>query len=962
MGGKKDVFALLSPRIQELLHEQKIEAATPPQEAAIPRILEGRDVLIISPTGSGKTEAALLPILERLATRERNGIGCIYITPLRALNRDMERRIRWWAENLGIRVEIRHGDTRPAARRKQAINPPDLLVTTPETLQAILPARRMRTHLKWVRHVIVDEVHQLAKDRRGIQLTVGLERLREVAGDFQRIGLSATVGNPQEVAALFGGDVPLEVIQVSPPKQMAYRIEWPKPNDEDFELARQLFITPEVAASLTFMQDAIDEHRSTLVFVNSRVNAELLGSRFGMMKAPVGVHHGSLPREAREKTENEFKAGGLKALVATATLELGIDIGSVDYALQYMSPRQATSLVQRVGRAGHTLARTSKGTIVAVSADDVLESLAVIRRAQRGELEPLKIHVGALDVLGHQIVGCVLDAGGRVERERTLAVIRKAWPYRELREAFDKTADFMVHLKLLRAEGGELILTARGRDYYFQNLSTIRDERTYPVIDLTTMKPVGILGEEEMIYRARKGVSFIVRGRTWRIWEIGRDGRVFVNPVEDPTAKIPGWAGEILPVPFGVAQETARLRGEIATRLREAATGDVIEECAVEWPVNKSASRRVVELVASHMALGAPVPDERTILVEAFDRFLIVHAPFGEVVNNTFGDLLEEFLARKNLVRFWWADAHRILFELTTVTEEVDLRDLTAFLFGVDEAEVERGLDILVREHIPFGLQMKWIAERFGAIARGLLIPADELNSFEVRFRGTPVEDEGRRETFLEHVDFDRVRQIYRDLRSGGTLRVATFKGKKPTPLGYPIVRRYVEAPELFSPELERAQNVERMRNFLMTERVNLLCFACGHVDPDHEVGKLPDKPACAQCGSTILAALSWHGAPIRDAFTRRQMGLDLNDDEEKELVRARQGADLVAVYGRKAVVALSVYGVGPQAASRILAKMHREEKTFYDDLYEAKLRYLTTRPYWDQRPVREPVGKAYAY
>jgi ATP-dependent Lhr-like helicase len=175
-------------------------------------------------------------------------------------------------------------------------------------------------------------------------------------------------------------------------------------------------------------------------------------------------------------------------------------------------------------------------------------------------------------------------------------------------------------------------------------------------------------------------------------------------------------------------------------------------------------------------------------------------------------------------------------------------------------------------------------------------------------------------------------------------------------------VRRYVEAPELFSPEAEKEQNIERMRQFLLTERVNLLCFACGHIDPDREVGHLPEKLVCPACGTNVLAALSWHGTPIRDAFSKRRLGLDLGEEEEKELVRARQGADLVAVYGRKAVVAMSVYGVGPQAASRILAKMHREEKAFYADLYDAKLRYLTTRPYWDQRPAREPVGKTYAY
>src|SRR2546426_3234249 len=236
MGGSSNAFASLSDAVQGLLKELGIEEPTAPQAAAIPRILAGRNVLVISPTGSGKTEAALLPVFDRLAARDKVGIGCLYITPLRALNRDMQRRIEWWAQKLGIRVEIRHGDTPPSARRRQAVKPPDLLVTTPETLQAILPAKLLRTHLKWVRHVIIDEVHQLAKDRRGIQLTVALERLREVAGGFPRSGLSATVGKPKEGAPLFGGESPPAIVQGAPPKQMEDRIERTTPHQAGFTL------------------------------------------------------------------------------------------------------------------------------------------------------------------------------------------------------------------------------------------------------------------------------------------------------------------------------------------------------------------------------------------------------------------------------------------------------------------------------------------------------------------------------------------------------------------------------------------------------------------------------------------------------------------------------------------------------------------------------------------------------
>ncbi len=197
--------------------------------------MDGTNVLLIAPTGSGKTEAVLLPILDQLTrTENRQGISIIYITPMRALNRDLLKRLDFWRAKLGFTVEVRHGDTPQKERRRQAIKPPDFLVTTPETLQAILPGKRMRSHLRHVRWVVIDEVHELADDRRGVQLTVGLERLREITKqDFQRIGLSATVGNPEEIAAFLAGNRKCEVIQVSPPKEAKYFVEFPHPTDED---------------------------------------------------------------------------------------------------------------------------------------------------------------------------------------------------------------------------------------------------------------------------------------------------------------------------------------------------------------------------------------------------------------------------------------------------------------------------------------------------------------------------------------------------------------------------------------------------------------------------------------------------------------------------------------------------------------------------------------------------------
>ncbi len=339
-----DVFNSLAKPIRKGLEDLGFSEPTLPQTMAIPPILAGENVLLIAPTGSGKTEAVLLPIFSELIQLEtRSGISVIYITPMRALNRDMLKRLKFWASLLGISIEIRHGDTEMKLRRKQAISPPDVLVTTPETLQAILPGSRMKQHLSHVRYVVVDEVHELAESKRGVQLTVALERLHEVAGkDFQRIGLSATVGNPKEVAEFVAGtSKPVRIIQATLTKRYKYHVENPNPADADYDLAGKLNTSPETAARIRRLVELVDSHKSTLIFVNSRENAETLGHKFSQLgRSDIAVHHGSLSKEVRAQTEDEFKAGVLKAIICTNTLELGIDIGNIDLVVQYLSPRQ----------------------------------------------------------------------------------------------------------------------------------------------------------------------------------------------------------------------------------------------------------------------------------------------------------------------------------------------------------------------------------------------------------------------------------------------------------------------------------------------------------------------------------------------------------------------------------------------------------------------------------------------
>ena len=948
----EQVFQSLSEPMRNALAESGIRSPTPPQTVAIPKVMAGNNILLIAPTGSGKTEAVLLPILDQLVKLEkRQGISVIYITPLRALNRDLLKRLDYWKLKLGFTVEVRHGDTPQKDRRRQSLKPPDFLVTTPETLQAILPGKRMQSHLRHVRWVIIDEVHQLAGDRRGVQLTVGLERLRRITDrEFQRIGLSATVGNPEEICKFISGQRPHEVIQVSPPKRAQYFVEFPHPTDEDNIVAQSLYTAPEAAARLNRIWELAESHESTLIFVNSRTNAETLGAKFHQLKRSVGVHHGSLPRDERVRVESEFKSGKIRALVCTSTLELGIDIGNVDLTIQYMSPRQVSALIQRVGRSGHRLDRVSKGEIVAVSTEDILESVAAIRNAVSDAIEHVKIHEKSLDVLTHQIAGILLDSDREINVDEALALLHKAHPYRDLSaEEFERVATFMEKMRYLHRDDQLLRRGSRLRQYYFENLSMIPDERRYHVIDVSTQESVGILGEEFMMTKARLGLHFVIKGKVWQIEQISDDAKVYVTPVEDPTAAVPGWDGEMLPIPFELAQRVGKLRSEVAACLESDSVAGTVEQIARAWPTERYAVRKVVEELQDHRETDAPVPTERRILMEAFDRFLIIHASFGETVNNTLGEVYEELLSRDGVVRQWWADGYRILLELTTTTEDLSLESMRKKLFEIEDGVLEGIFKGVLHRHFPFGYYMKFIAERFGALRRGLMFSGDNLRELGLRFRMTPIYAETIREGLMLHVDFPRVRKIYQQIRNG-EMEVAVFRSEeRPTPIGFHLLNKHIDIPELVAPETVERDSIERLRFSLDNMTVDLLCFDCGEISQSETIKKLPPKPKCGGCGSSLLAVSTWSSSYLARVLEKKRKAQPLEEDERDALSRARRSADLVLSYGRRAVIAQRVYGIGPQTASRILARMHDDEKSFYKDLPEAKLKFITTRQFWDK-------------
>ncbi|MEM2741415.1 MAG: DEAD/DEAH box helicase, partial [Nitrososphaeria archaeon] len=499
-----NVFKLFPSTIQKAIEEFGFKEPTEPQIKAIPPILNGENVLLVAPTGTGKTEAAFLPILSKIIAQERcPGIKLLYITPLRALNRDLLDRLEWWCKRFDLKLAVRHGDTSALERSKQSIAPPDILITTPETFQAILPAKRIRKHLKAVKWVIVDEVHELAEDKRGAQLSLGLERLREnVNEDFQLIGLSATVGSPENVAKfLVGTNRNCKIIDVRIERQLKVEIVYPRPEPQDYLLASKLFMFPEVVARLRLIRKLIEEHNSTLVFTNTRIENEILGSRFKVWESefPVSVHHGSLSKSSRIKAERELKEGLLKGIICTSSLEMGIDIGRLDLVIQYNSPRQVTRLVQRVGRSGHKIGMVANGVIITQDSDDFWESVIITKRALKGCLEKTNVIDKPLDVLAHQLTGILLD-GHRLSLEEVFDFVRRSYVYRNLsKEEFMMVVNYLCErrpslARVLDNNFRKPIRIGPLYQYYFNTLSMIPEEKHYLVVDEHD-EPIGTLDE-----------------------------------------------------------------------------------------------------------------------------------------------------------------------------------------------------------------------------------------------------------------------------------------------------------------------------------------------------------------------------------------------------------------------------------------------------------------------------------
>jgi ATP-dependent Lhr-like helicase len=936
-----DAFTHLGERVRSALSERGFSTPTEPQRLAIPPLARGENALVLAPTGTGKTETAMLPVFDAIHRAEdRFGISAVYITPLRALNRDMRDRLDWWGEYLGVEVDVRHGDTTQYQRGKQADDPPDVLVTTPETLQAMLTGEKLRTALSDVNHVVVDEVHELASSKRGAQLTVGLERLRELSGAFQRIGLSATVGSPEEVGAFLTGDRGCALVEVAAGTNVDFRVCDPEPTPEDERLAGELATDIEVASHVRAIRDIVADNDSTLVFVNTRQTAEALGSRFKRLEAPIGVHHGSLSTDARIEVEKAFKTGDLDGLVCTSSMELGIDVGRVDHVVQYGSPREVARLLQRVGRAGHRRDQVSEGTILTSHSDDTLEALAIARRAVAGEVEPASIHDGSLDVAANQIVGLVMDHG-EIGARAAYETLTRAYPFRSLSaERFREVVRELSENRLLWLDENADRLEKSGGTwrYFYANLSMIPDEETYEVYDLSSRTTVGTLDERFVLNFATPGEVFIQRGEMWRITEVDEDEtQVEVTPIEDPAGEVPSWTGKEIPVPAAVAGEVGEMR-DVATAQFEGGADRqaVAREFLPRYPSDERTLAEALDAVEKQVETGAPTPTADRLVIEGQGRGVVLNAPFGHEVNETLGRLCSALVGQRTGSSVGMeVDPYRIELE---VPGRAGPNDVAEVLKTTDPAHVEGLLELALKNSQTLKFTLAQVAAKFGALKRYQGSGQFGADRLLAALEDTPVYEEALREVFHTDLAVEAAAEVLERIQSGETELVTA---REHTPIG---TGGRSSGRELLVPENADASVVETLKERIHEDRVILCCLHCTDWTRKTKVKRVSDQPRCPECESTRIASLNpWDEEAVKAVKANQK-----DDEQERLTERAYKSANLVQSHGKQAVIAMAARGVGPHNAARIIAKLRENEADFYRDILEQERQYARTQSFWD--------------
>ena len=905
------------PEISQKFKSIGFENLTEIQKQAIPKILEEKNCLIIAPTGSGKTECATIPVFSKIKNRKiPNKIKALYITPLRALNRDVFKRIIRYAENEELKIEIRHGDTSQSNRKRIADNPPDILITTPETLVNLLSQKKHLDALSDLEWIIVDEVHELLASERGSQLCLSLERLQiKTKNEIHRIGLSATVGNPEDAGRfLVGTERKFELIHDTSLRNY------------DVDVVFVDGIMDDVATKIIEYVKKEQITSPVLLFTNSRGESERLSSILKQKTLlNVELHHGSLSRQVREETEDILREGKSGIVVCTSSLELGLDIGSVELVIHYGSPRQVSKFMQRIGRSKHSKGDSARGLIITENPDDEFEIQAIIERIKEGSIEEQKIHYGSLDVLAHHLVGLSMQVGN-VPIESALKLTKRAYPFQHitLEEFFD-----VLELLALR----ELIIFNEDKTeykknsaffstkYHFQNLSTIPDILKFKVVDTIENKFIGTL-DQRFVGDLDKDEIFVLRGSQWRILNIDEKSfKVNVLPIRSSQEiPVPKWEGVNIPVDF----KTANKVGNFRTKVR-------------------NGSIKMANDIITSLDFGK-IPDEKTIVIESHrlpqKSVVILHSCFGTKINSTLKIILETLLDASLATKVKSSsDAYRILLSVESRFTKKHITDVLTSDFDINEI-----MSVALKGKNDVTWKTFCVGKKFGFYDRNDVYVKNEIRYDFERNIDTPLVKEAFRELFHEKFDLEGTQKIIQMIKTNA-IEIEWIDVDKFSKLAEPVLDQTVMS--YTNPANIDKEMLKKVRKRLLETKQRLICARCGlwqQVMTPSEAYPL----RCKYCKGQQITCTYEYDHDLVKIIQKKHQGKKLTPDEKKNFQKAWKVSSLLTTFGKTAQIVMAAYGVGPDTAARILKnRLEDDDDYLIKQIIIAEKTYTLTRGFW---------------
>jgi ATP-dependent Lhr-like helicase len=904
------------------------------QKKAIPTIENGENCIITAPTGTGKTEAAILPVLKKISLEDKGGVNAIYITPLRSLNRDLLKRLELLCKALGISIGIRHGDTPKKDRVTQSRKPPQLLITTPESMQNLLFTKNLRDSLRNLDVIIVDELHELYYNKRGAQLAVAIERVVELAGNFQRVGISATVGDVKNAALFLCGNRPCTIVSDDNEKKIELRVEMPSVMKKDYTKFREVFaLDNEATARIERLKELIQSVNESIVFVNTRQVAESLGSKLLYLDkmedfGPIAVHHSSLDKSERIKVEDDFKNGRIKSIIATSSLELGIDIGGVDLVIQYGSPKQITRLLQRVGRSGHAVHGKAIGDVVVASIIDSIESTAIVKLAYERVLEKSSMEKNPLDVLANQIVAITLEYKS-IKEEKLFEILSRAQPFVSLQmETFKSVVNLLSKLHLIKTDKGIIFRSGRSISYFIENISVIPDVTRFIVRSITGNNIISTLNEKFVANYIDDGSTFITKGLPWHVIGIEKD-TIFVEPSTNLEAAVPDWEGEDIPVSY-----------EVATAAYKLLSGHGINE--IEKFTDNATLAKIDKFRIEQKKYFTPKENE--IAVEEFGDYIIIYLPLGKLANELFARIIGSlFTSEVGFGVNVRATPYAIVIDISAAKHRPNTKRILSLLKNQDFHRILNGNSLIYSSEL-FRYKFIQIAKLFGIIEKKATVTKNIANKLIDFYKSTPVFDETLRDLYKNYYDLDNVLSFEKRLKEG-IMDFVVFSFPELSPLSNEILKSSYHYKELMLPLLPGSEEVKQFVDGMKNKDVDLLCTFCGFRFSKKISGVNEGSGiACPNCKSTMISVFKPEYGEVIDKVIK---GEKLKRYEKETYSEALSSAGLVQEYGDKALIALSTYGIGVKTAARVLKMLRTEYNFFVIDLIDAQKNYIKNRRFW---------------